>query len=156
MCFSFRWSGRSFICTINKHSSHRSYTCWIKTQLEMEISYRKCMYETPGWGWLHYITSSHIVVNVVEESISVGIKTEFCFKWSLSYPPRTMAMLAKGYGPIRRLMFDGDEAKYDLWEIKFLGFMRLHKLHEVILTEGTLDEEMRSRTLMLWPNWSSV
>lgn len=78
------------------------------------------MYETPGWGWLHYITSSHIVVNVVEESISVGIKTEFCFKWSLSYPPRTMAMLAKGYGPIRRLMFDGDEAKYDLWEIKFL------------------------------------
>ena len=114
------------------------------------------MYETPGWGWLHYITSSHIVVNVVEESISVGIKTEFCFKWSLSYPPRTMAMLAKGYGPIRRLMFDGDEAKYDLWEIKFLGFMRLHKLHEVILTEGKLDEEMRSRTLMLWPNWSSV
>ena len=47
-----------------------------------------------------------------------------------------MAMLATGYGPIRRLMFDGDEAKYDLWEIKFLGFMRLHKLHEVILAEG--------------------
>lgn len=63
-----------------------------------------------------------------------------------------MAMLATGYGPIRRLMFDGDEAKYDLWEIKFLGFMRLHKLHEVILTEGKLDEEMWSRTLMLSPN----
>ena len=63
-----------------------------------------------------------------------------------------MAMLATGYGPIRRLMFDGDEAKYDLWEIKFLGFMRLHKLHEVILTEGNLDEEMRSTTLMLSPN----
>ena len=52
-----------------------------------------------------------------------------------------MATLATGYGPSRRLMFDGDEAKYELWEIKFLGFTRLHKLHEVILAEGELDEE---------------
>ena len=52
-----------------------------------------------------------------------------------------MATLATGYGPSRRLMFDGDEAKYELWEIKFLGFMRLHKLQEVILAEGELDEE---------------
>ena len=52
-----------------------------------------------------------------------------------------MATLATGYGPSPRLMFDGDEAKHELWEIKFLGFMRLHKLHEVILAEGELDEE---------------
>ena len=46
-----------------------------------------------------------------------------------------MATLATGYGPIRRLLFDGDEAKYELWEIEFLGFLRLHKLYDVILAE---------------------
>ena len=29
-------------------------------------------------------------------------------------------------------MFDGDEAKYELWEVKLLGYMRLQKLHEMI------------------------
>ena len=46
-----------------------------------------------------------------------------------------MATLATGYGPSRRLMFDGKEAKYELWEVKFLEFMRLHKLPEVIFAE---------------------
>ena len=30
-------------------------------------------------------------------------------------------------------MFDGDENKYELWEVKFLGYMRLQKLHEVVV-----------------------
>ena len=41
-----------------------------------------------------------------------------------------------GYGPSARsgrLMFDGDERKYELWEVKFLGYLRLQKLHAVIL-----------------------
>ncbi|KAJ8017740.1 hypothetical protein HOLleu_44638 [Holothuria leucospilota] len=38
-----------------------------------------------------------------------------------------------GYGPRYRLIFDGDERKYELWEIKFLGYMRLQKLHDVIV-----------------------
>ncbi len=38
-----------------------------------------------------------------------------------------------GYGPSHRhkLLFDGDERKYGLWEIKFLGFMRIRNLHQV-------------------------
>ena len=38
-----------------------------------------------------------------------------------------------GYGPSHRhrLLFDGDERKYELWEIKFLGFMRIRDLHTV-------------------------
>ena len=38
-----------------------------------------------------------------------------------------------GYGPSHRhrLLFDGDERKFGLWEIKFLGFMRIRNLHEV-------------------------
>jgi len=38
-----------------------------------------------------------------------------------------------GYGPRMRLTFDGDENKYELWEVKFLGFMRLQKLHTVFM-----------------------
>ena len=37
-----------------------------------------------------------------------------------------------GYGPRMRLFFDGDEKKYELWEVKFLGYMRIRKLHDVI------------------------
>ena len=43
-----------------------------------------------------------------------------------------------GYGPsssrIRRyrLEFDGDESKYELWEVKFLGHLRLQKLYNVV------------------------
>ena len=40
------------------------------------------------------------------------------------------------------MIFDGDESKYELWEVKFLGFMRLQKLHKVILpvSEGGTPE----------------
>ena len=38
-----------------------------------------------------------------------------------------------GYGPRRALLFDGNESKYELWEIKFLGHMRLQKLYDVFV-----------------------
>ena len=44
-----------------------------------------------------------------------------------------------GYGPRHRLMFDGDERKYELWEVKFLGYLRTKMLHETITQE---DEEI--------------
>jgi len=40
--------------------------------------------------------------------------------------------MATSTGPSRmRLAFDGDERKFELWQVKFLGFMRIQKLHEV-------------------------
>ena len=49
--------------------------------------------------------------------------------------------LLTGYGPSltsrNRLIFNGDERRYELWEIKFLGYMRIRKLHKVI----TADED---------------
>ena len=42
-----------------------------------------------------------------------------------------------GYGPrsrYGRLLFDGDERKYEQWEVKFLGYMRLQKLNDTITT----------------------
>ena len=44
-------------------------------------------------------------------------------------------MNSTGYGPrsrYGRLIFDGDERKYEQWEVKFLGYMRLQKLKKII------------------------
>jgi len=49
-----------------------------------------------------------------------------------------MATLATGYGPSRRLLFDGDEAKYELWEIKF---------HDAILEENEPEEDNVSKNI---------
>ena len=38
-----------------------------------------------------------------------------------------------GYGPRRTLIFDGDESKYELWEVKFLGYARLQKLYDIFV-----------------------
>jgi hypothetical protein len=48
-----------------------------------------------------------------------------------------------GYGPRRGLIFDGYENKYELWEVKFLGYMRLQKLYNIFIpisSERELDE----------------
>ena len=51
-----------------------------------------------------------------------------------------------GYGPRSKLpIFDGNEEKYDLWEVKFLGYMRIQKLHEIITQEGALDADGESK-----------
>ncbi|KAK3895660.1 hypothetical protein Pcinc_000583 [Petrolisthes cinctipes] len=47
---------------------------------------------------------------------------------------------ATGYGPRSRLLFNGDEEKYELWEVKFMGHLRLQKLHE----NGTAERSWRT------------
>jgi hypothetical protein len=37
-----------------------------------------------------------------------------------------------GYGCRNRLVFDGDERKYEPWEVTFLAFMRIQKLHAAL------------------------
>ena len=38
-----------------------------------------------------------------------------------------------GYGgPAKAPVFDGDEWKFELWQVKFLGFLRLQKLNGVL------------------------
>ena len=48
-------------------------------------------------------------------------------------PPHSLT----GYGP-RNAVFNGDERKYELWEAKFLGFMRIRGLYDVF---KNLDNE---------------
>ena len=42
-----------------------------------------------------------------------------------------------GYGPAggrwQRLQFDGDERKYEQWELRFLGYMLQHDLKSTVL-----------------------
>ena len=47
-----------------------------------------------------------------------------------------------GYRPSARLIFDGDERKFELWEIKFLGYLRLKKLDATLtpLAEDANEE----------------
>ena len=42
-----------------------------------------------------------------------------------------------------RLEFDGDESKYELWEVKFLGHLRLQRLYSVIAAtdDGDVDDD---------------
>ncbi|KAK3892692.1 hypothetical protein Pcinc_003484 [Petrolisthes cinctipes] len=51
---------------------------------------------------------------------------------------------SKGYRPSTRLIFDGDEAKYELWEVKFKGYLRVHKLHWVV-TDANPDAEKNAQ-----------
>lgn len=40
-------------------------------------------------------------------------------------------MALTGYGPRPRIIFDGEERYYELWEVKFLGFLKIRGLDDV-------------------------
>ena len=47
-----------------------------------------------------------------------------------------------GYEPSSRydrLLFDGDERKYEQWDVKFLGYMRLRKLKDSITAADDVE-----------------
>lgn len=51
------------------------------------------------------------------------------------------ASMLTGYGPCpqwQNLAFDGDERKFEIWEINILGYMKLRKLKETLV--GTDDD----------------
>ena len=51
-----------------------------------------------------------------------------------------MSNESKGYGPPRGrwdgLIYDGDEERYEQWEVKLLAYIRLRKLKKVVLVEN--------------------
>jgi len=52
--------------------------------------------------------------------------------------------LITGYGPSnfwQNLVFDGNERKFELWETKILGYMKLKKLKVVFTTEDEITVE---------------
>ena len=49
-----------------------------------------------------------------------------------------------GYGPRMKLMFTGDEQDYDIWEVRFLGYMALQGLKETILPSSTTVDSTKN------------
>ena len=47
----------------------------------------------------------------------------------MNHPP---SQTSPGYGRRHRNYFDGDENKYEIWEVKFLAYLRLSKLLDVV------------------------
>ena len=41
-----------------------------------------------------------------------------------------------------KLFFDGNESKYELWEVKFLGYLRIQHLHQIILSPTDQSDNM--------------
>ena len=53
-------------------------------------------------------------------------------------------MKSTGYGPSnlwQNLVFDGNEKKFELWEIKVLGYMKLKKLKNIFTSADDITEE---------------
>ena len=47
----------------------------------------------------------------------------------------------RGYGSRCRLLFHGEGEKYELWEVKFLGYLRTVKLHDVVTADEPTAEK---------------
>ena len=58
---------------------------------------------------------------------------------STGYGPSGHASTAHGGGRFNRLLFDGDERRYEQWEVKFLGYMKIQQLKDVITAPADPD-----------------
>ena len=45
-------------------------------------------------------------------------------------------------GPGQQNFFDVNEFKYKLWEVKFLGYLRIQHLHQIILSPTDQSSDM--------------
>ena len=52
-----------------------------------------------------------------------------------------MSDTLRGYGPPRALMFSGEAEDFELWSIKFKGYLRMNKLHTYLESETPGDSE---------------
>ena len=53
---------------------------------------------------------------------------------------------ATGYGPSRysRLYFSGDDGDYELWETRFMGYLELKDLKDVVMSTATAVDETKN------------
>ena len=61
-------------------------------------------------------------------------------------PPYVMTSTnSSGYGPPsnqwKNITFDGDETKFELWQVKFLGYMKIRKLKHVLVGEEEVSAD---------------
>ena len=56
----------------------------------------------------------------------------------IGYGPRYAIENSGQFNMSHGLMFQGDERKQELWEVRFLGYLRKHKLYDTIIAK--MDE----------------
>ena len=42
----------------------------------------------------------------------------------------------------QNIFFDGDESNYELWEVKFLGYLTIQHLHQTVLSPTDQSEDI--------------
>ena len=61
---------------------------------------------------------------------------------------KNIKMSSTGYGPknakLMKLLFDGDDTKYELWEARFLGYLQTLKLKETIVPSDNEPDEAKN------------
>ena len=45
-------------------------------------------------------------------------------------------------GPEQQNVFDGDESKYELWQVKFQGSLRIQHLHQIVLSPTDQSDDI--------------
>ena len=51
-------------------------------------------------------------------------------------------IIGNGIPTDAKLFFDGDESKYELWEVKFLGYLRIQHLYQILLSPKDLSDDI--------------
>ena len=56
---------------------------------------------------------------------------------------RMATRISTGYG-LRtvKLFFDSNKSKYELWKVKFLGYLRIQHLHQIVLSLTDQSDDM--------------
>ena len=65
-----------------------------------------------------------------------------CIFVSLNYKQDGYQKSNRLWARAAKLFFDGDESKYELWEEKFLGYLRIQHLHQIILSPTDQSDDI--------------
>ena len=52
--------------------------------------------------------------------------------------------------PEQLISFDADESKYELWDVKFLGYLRIQHLHQIVLSPTDQSDDTKIIQLDKW------
>ena len=85
----------------------------------------------------------HCFVNIRNKKIYSAFKYPTALSLSIMSDASTHSLT--GYG-LNRLIFDGNEEKYELWELKFLAHLRLQKLADVLKDDDSSDSDEEEYT----------
>ena len=86
-------------------------------------------------GAVNYSHSSYHILVLYWEDMSFVLRIP-------QLKDKMTTRIRTGYGSITtKLFFDGDESKYKLWEVKFLGYLRIPHLFQILLSQTDQSDD---------------